>query len=165
MPAEGEGRNAVYAAQQGWEVTAFDISESGRSKAMHLATEAGVQFTYHVGTLEEIPALRDDFDAIGLVFTHFPTEIRARLCGRLLTHLRPGGSMIFEAFAKEQLWYQQHHQSGGPQLADMLFSVDEVRSELPGVAFSVLEEVEVRLDEGPFHQGLAKVVRGAGVRG
>jgi hypothetical protein len=42
--------------------------------------------------------------------------------------------------------------------------VDEVRAEMPGITFSVLEEVELRLDEGRFHQGLAKVVRGLGIK-
>ena len=155
----------MYAAQQGWAVTAFDISESGRSKALNLADVKGVTLTYHVGTLEEIPALRIDFDALGLVFAHFPAAVRAGLCGRLLTHLRSGGSLIFEAFAKDQLLYQKQHGSGGPQQADMLYSSNEVRVEFPGVDFSALEEVEVRLDEGPFHRGLAKVVRGVGVLG
>lgn len=164
LPAEGEGRNAVYAAQQGWEVTAFDISEAGRSKAMRLAEETGVQLTYQVGTLEELPALGTDFDAMGLVFAHFPAGVRAGLSGRLLMHLRPGASLIFEAFAKDQVRYQREHGSGGPQQVDMLYSVEEVRAEFPGVAFGVLEEVEVRLDEGPCHQGMAKVVRGVGVK-
>ena len=40
--AEGEGRNAVYAAQRGWKVSAFDISTAGRQKALRLAAENGV---------------------------------------------------------------------------------------------------------------------------
>ena len=57
LAAEGEGRNAVHAARQDWQVTAFDISAVGRDKAMRLAHAHGVQLTYHVGTLAEIPAL------------------------------------------------------------------------------------------------------------
>jgi hypothetical protein len=164
LPAEGEGRNAVHAVRNGWEVTAFDISAAGRTKAMYLAAQHGVRLEYHVGTLAEIPSLPADFDALGLVFAHFPAAIRASLTGDLLTYLRPGGSVIFEAFAKAQLSYQAIHQSGGPQQVDMLYSVDEVRAEFPGIEFLRLDELEVQLHEGPFHHGLARVVRGFGVK-
>jgi hypothetical protein len=164
LPAEGEGRNAVHAARAGWDVTAFDISEAGRNKAMALAGQHGVTLEYHVGTLAEIPALPRNFDALGLVFAHFPAAIRASLTGDLLTYLRPAGVVIFEAFAKAQTSYQAIHQSGGPQQADMLYSVEEVRAEFPGIEFHRLEEVEVELREGAFHSGLARVVRGFGVK-
>ena len=164
LPAEGEGRNAVHAARNGWEVTAFDISEAGRSKAMALAVQHGVRLEYHVGTLAEIPTLPRDFDALGMVFAHFPAASRASLTGDLLTYLRPGGRVIFEAFAKPQLSYQPIHNSGGPQQLDMLYSVEEVRVEFPGVEFLHLEEVEVELHEGAFHHGLAKVVQGLGMK-
>lgn len=164
LPAEGEGRNAVHAAQLGWSVTAFDISAAGRTKALRLAEEQGVHITYHVGAYAEIPILPRDFDALGLVFAHFPAAIRAGLTRSLLGHLRPGGTVIFEAFAKEQLVYQPVHGSGGPQQADMLYSPAEVQAEFAGVEFDVLETVEVTLDEGPYHRGLAKVVRAVGTK-
>ena len=99
------------------------------------------------------------------MFAHFPAAIRAGLTRSLLTHLRPGGTLIFEAFAKEQLVYQPVHGSGGPQQADMLYAILEVLAECPGITFGTLEEVEVTLDEEPLHRGLAKVVRGVGVNG
>jgi len=165
LPAEGEGRNAVHAACLGWKVTAFDLSERGRDKALRLAAQHGVHITYHVGMLHELPELSRDFDAIGLFYAHFAVAVRAPLTAALLGHLRPGGTVLFEAFAKEQLKYQPVHNSGGRREADMLYTVDELRAEMPGITFTVLEEVEVCLDEGPGHQGLAKVVRGVGVKG
>lgn len=164
LPAEGEGRNAVHAARQGWQVTAFDLSERGRDKALRLAAQHGVSITYHVGELHELPALPHGFDALGLFFAHFAADRRAALTAALLGHVRPGGHVLLEAFAKAQLRYQQAHGSGGPQQPDMLYTVDEARAELPGVDWAVLEEVETRLDEGPYHQGLAMVVRGAGTK-
>jgi hypothetical protein len=164
LPAEGEGRNAVHAARLGWTVTAFDLSERGRDKALRLAAEHGAQFTYLVGMLHELPALPRNFDALGLFFAHFAAPVRASLTADLLGHLEPGGTVLFEAFAKEQLRYQPVHGSGGPQQADMLYTVEEVRAEMLGISWRVLEEAEVRLDEGRFHQGLAKVVRGVGVK-
>ena len=164
LPAEGEGRNAVHAAQQGWQVTAFDISASGRDKAMRLAADTGVRIVYHVGTLDEVPALPGSFDALGLVFAHFTPPHRAALVARLTGHLHRGGTLIFEAFAKAQLDYQAEHGSGGPQQADMLYSMEEVRAEFPDIAFEQLEEVELLLNEGRFHSGLARVVRAVGTK-
>lgn len=164
LPAEGEGRNAVHAAQQGWQVCAFDISEAGRNKAMALAEKHGVSIEYRIGTLDEVVPFPHEFDALALVFAHFPASIRVGLSQQLLDNLRPGGHFIFEAFGKDQLNYQSKYRSGGPQQLDMLYSVEEVRAEFTGVDLIHLEEVEVELREGPYHSGLAKVVRAFGTK-
>ena len=54
FPAEGEGRNAVYAATQKWNVTAFDISTEGQKKALKLATGQQVKIDYEVGDFMEL---------------------------------------------------------------------------------------------------------------
>ena len=75
LPAEGEGRNAVYAASQGWEVVAFDISEKGKDQASGLAKEKQVFVHYEIsGVLEFQSDVK--FDAIGLCYAHFPANIR-----------------------------------------------------------------------------------------
>lgn len=164
LPAEGEGRNAVHAARQGWSVTAFDISGQGRRKALQLAEKHGVLIDYRAGMLAELPDLPRDFDALGMIYAHVEASVRNRFNAGVAELLRPGGTLIFEAFAVEQLAYQPVHNSGGPRQADMLFTVDAVRGEFPEIAFSVLKEEEVTLHEGGGHEGLAKVVRGLGVR-
>lgn len=52
FPAEGEGRNAIFAAKLGWNVSAFDISEEGKNKALKLAEANNVSIDYQVGELE-----------------------------------------------------------------------------------------------------------------
>jgi SAM-dependent methyltransferase len=74
MPADGEGRNGVFAAQLGWEVTSFDLSEEGKSKALKLAKENNVSIDYSVGNLEQLHFESALFDAIGLVYAHFAAE-------------------------------------------------------------------------------------------
>ena len=54
FPAEGEGRNAVFAAQLGWDVSAFDISKEGKNKANQLAEKNGISIDYQVGPLEAL---------------------------------------------------------------------------------------------------------------
>ncbi|HBQ61731.1 MAG TPA: SAM-dependent methyltransferase, partial [Balneolaceae bacterium] len=53
LPADGEGRNAVHAAQKGWDVTAVDYSDSGKEKALKLASEKGVEINYDLSDLAE----------------------------------------------------------------------------------------------------------------
>src|SRR5438552_530605 len=71
MPADGEGRNGVFAAQLGWKVTSFDLSVEGQSKALQLATDNHVALEYIVGDLEQLTFEKETFDAIGLVYAHF----------------------------------------------------------------------------------------------
>jgi 2-polyprenyl-3-methyl-5-hydroxy-6-metoxy-1,4-benzoquinol methylase len=153
--AEGEGRNAVYAALQGFEVSAFDSSSEGKNKAEALALENKVTIHYEVKGLEDVHYLENSFDALVLVFAHFPYAIRKKYHKKLVSYLKPNGIIIFEAFGKEQLNFQ----SGGPKQLDMLFSEDEIKEEFPGINFSYLATVETTLDEGPYHQGKGNVVR------
>ena len=76
LPAEGEGRNAVFAASIGWNVTAFDISDAGKEKAERLADKYGVNIQYMIGDVKDLVFEVESFDAIGLVFAHFPGMFR-----------------------------------------------------------------------------------------
>lgn len=162
MPAEGEGRNGVFAARQGWEVSAFDLSEVGRRKALDWASENGVSLDYQVIQAEEVTYPTGHFDALGLIFANFGASHRPEIHQKLLTFLKPGGWVIFESYSKEQLEYQKRYNSGGPQNAEMLFSEAEIRSEFAGLEFVRLEKTEVVLQEGTGHQGPASMIRFVG---
>ncbi|QDO94601.1 class I SAM-dependent methyltransferase [Formosa sediminum] len=159
LPAEGEGRNAVYATLQGWKVSAFDISEQAKRKAELLAERHKVSIEYEVTGILEYNNT-NLFDVIGLCYTHFPISIRKQAHLHLINLLKPGGTMIFECFAKRQLNYN----SGGPKDNAMLFSLEEVKSEFPNLEFSILKETKITLSEGEFHQGEAKVIRFVGTK-
>ena len=58
FPAEGEGRNAVFAAKLGWKVAAFDISNEGKNKAIKLAEKNKVEIDYQVGELQTLNFLQ-----------------------------------------------------------------------------------------------------------
>ena len=159
LPADGEGRNSVFAAKEGWQTTAFDISEAGREKALALANDHNVTIEYLIGPLESLPLIPHQFDVIACIYAHFPPTIRAAYNQRITTLLKPGGTLIFEAFSKQQLTYQPTHQSGGPKDAAMLFAEDDILAEFPGLHIDILTTEEVTLNEGTYHQGLASVVR------
>lgn len=158
--AEGEGRNAVFAAKNGLQVYAFDYSDSGRNKAKDLASENNVVIDYEVSDVLQLSYKKNSFDAIVFIFAHFPSDIRKKAHEELLSLVKPNGKIVFEAFSKEQLKYS----SGGPKESAMLFSEDEVRKEFVNVTFDFLKTQLVMLNEGPYHQGEGKVIRFIGTK-
>lgn len=155
LPAEGEGRNAVYAAQRGWTVDAFDFSEAARQKARQLADTVGVSLSYTVASFEEIDAPAETYDLIGLIYAHMPSVERNTVHKRLISSLKPGGFVILEAFHKQQLG----NPSGGPQNPDMLYSRTDLLDDFAELTIRQLEEVYIDLNEGPYHHGSACVIR------
>lgn len=163
FPAEGEGRNAVYAAVQGWNVSAFDISIEGKNKAMQLAKKNNVQIEYSVGFLDELKFKEKSFDVIALIYAHFPAEIKSHYHKILNTFLKNNGIIIFEAFSKKHLEYNSKNDKiGGPKELGMLFSIEELKNDFPNYEVLVLEEKEIELHEGLYHNGLGSVIRFVG---
>lgn len=160
LPAEGEGRNAVFAARLGWEVTAFDISEAGREKAMQLARQAGVErsITYNLDGFDSFEAPQHYFDALGLCYAHVSSSQRRTVHRRLMQGLRPGGHIILEAFSKAQLG----RGSGGPKSEKMLYTAAEIAEDFDTAKHLYLNSEEVELSEGRFHAGKAAVIRFTG---
>ena len=165
LPAEGEGRNAVYAAQKDWSVTAFDQSESGKTKAMLLASQKGVEITYDVLDIADMTYPSEKFDAAALIYVHFPDHVRQEYHRKIVDKIKPGGSLILEAFSKNNLVYRQANPSvGGPDQLSLLFDVAEIKTDFPDFLWNIAEETEILLDEGIFHKGKASVVRFFGTK-
>jgi hypothetical protein len=161
--AEGEGRNAVYAATRGWMVSAFDISSEGRKKALKLAEENGVSIDYQVGLLPDLEIENEAFDAVALIYAHFPPPIRSHYHQLLDAKLKQGGIVIFEAFGKNNLEYRaKNPQIGGPPTLEGLFSTEDLKADFENYEILQLEEVVVELSEGLYHNGLGSVVRFVG---
>jgi SAM-dependent methyltransferase len=161
LPAEGQGRNAIHAARQGWEVTAFDYSSVARDKALALAAHFEVEIRYELMSYAELELAQRAYDAVGLVYAHMPPELRPEVHAQLAQSLRPGGTLILEGFHKRQLPLD----SGGPKNEAMLFSEAELRADFAEVlAIEVLRPETVELDEGDYHQGRAEVLRLVGKR-
>lgn len=162
---EGEGRNGVYAAKQGWKVSAFDISVEGKRKAERLARKHNVEIDYQVGELHEQNYKNGQFDVIALIFTHFPITSRAAIHKELNYYLRPGGTIIMEVFSKKQINYQVEGDSGGgPKNIDMLYTLEDIQSDFKNYEIIELEEIEKRLREGDYHNGLSCVIQFVGLK-
>jgi len=163
FPAEGEGRNAIFAAKSGWNVSAFDISEEGKNKALRLAENNNVSINYQVGELETLDFKEEQFDAIALIYAHFPAEIKSVIHKQLDKLLRKDGIIIFEAFSKKHLEYvTKNEKVGGPKDIESLFSTEEIKADFPDYEIIELEEKEIELSEGLFHNGTGSVIRFVG---
>lgn len=161
VPGDGEGRNGVWLAQQGYEVTAMDGSVVGLQKAQALAQERGVEITTVLGDLADWTPARQAFDAVVLAYVHLPPAIRAGAHQRLAAALRPGGWLMLEAFHPLQL----PNSSGGPKDIAMLYSVELLRADFGDLVDEVEAwEGETPLAEGSGHQGVAQVTRWVGRR-
>lgn len=155
MPAEGEGRNAVYAAYKGWTVEAFDLSRKARKKALELAKRHHVSLSYVVSRYQDFDIDPESYDAIGLIYAHIHNSLRRQLHRRLITGLKPGGTLILEGFSKKQLG----NDSGGPKDLDMLYSIEELTKDFKSLHIELAESVETTLAEGFHHEGKANVIR------
>jgi SAM-dependent methyltransferase len=160
LPCEGEGRNAVYAATQMWEVDAFDQSEQGKSKCDALSRERKVQVNYRIADAMEFDYGKEQYDVIELIYTHFPPETRASIHSKCIDALKPGGVILLEAFNPLQL----NNTSGGPKDEQMLFTEDILRSDFESLKTELLETVTTVLNEGVFHSGKADIVRYKGIK-
>ena len=149
LPADGEGRNSVFAAEKGWDVYAFDYSKEGKRKAEFLAKEKNVQIHFDVLDASDFVSQKEEFDVIGLFYAHFPVELRKKFHREAIKSLKKGGLVILEAFHPLQL----NHTSGGPKLEDMLLTVEQLKQEFDGLKFLELEDKEISLSEGRYHVG------------
>lgn len=156
LPADGEGRNGVYAAATGWQVTSTDLSPEGKNKALQLANELNTTLTYVVGDLETLQFGPASFDVIALIYAHFLPEKKSILHKQLDTYLKPGGTVIFEAFSKNHI---ANAQVGGPTEIAWLFSEEEIRQDFPNYEIILLQEEVVDLEEGKYHNGQGTVLR------
>jgi ubiquinone/menaquinone biosynthesis C-methylase UbiE len=155
LPAEGEGRNAVWAAQKGWEVEAVDFSSEARKKAMELAEIKHVSFDYILSPLSEYDFPENAFDAVGLVFVHLSPEMRIFLHERVIHSLKKGGVIILEAFSKRQ----KQNTSGGPKDEEWLYSLNELSCDFSSLQLIEKHEKQIVIDEGVGHQGKADIVQ------
>ena len=160
FPADGEGRNSVYAATQGWNAYAFDWSQAGKEKAEKLAKECDVKIDYRVMDFNDLDYPEEFFDGIALIYTHFTTKQKRKFLTSLINHLKPGGTLFMEVFSKGHIRYQQENAGvGGPRDVDLLYSIEEIKDIFSDVTIKMVAETEVILQEGKYHNGTGLVIR------
>lgn len=153
--AEGEGRNAVWLAEQGRQVTGIDSSHVGLAKARKLAAERGVEIETINADLAEFKIASESVDVIVLIFCHLPPKLRKAVHSACVAALRPGGAIVLEAYTPAQL----ENKTGGPKSVEMMMTANALRSEFAGLTFEILQETTREVHEGQFHTGTGAVVQ------
>jgi hypothetical protein len=158
LPAEGEGRDAVYAAKKGWLVHAFDYSEVAASKAVVFAHSEGVKFEYQVIDTENFETADEFYHLVSVSFLHLPEKERLNFHRKMVNSLLPGGKIIAEYFSKKQI----DKKTGGPQNPELLYSVDDLKHDFSELNILHLTEELVLLENGNYHRDEAWVLRFVG---
>ena len=153
--AEGEGRNAVWLAEQGHDVTAVDISDIGLAKARRLAAERGVKITTVCADLATFPVAANEWQGVVSIFAHVPSEVRRRVHAAIVTALAPGGVLLLEAYRPQQIG----RGTGGPPDDERMLDLERLRAELGGLEWLLAHELEREVIEGRYHTGRASVVQ------
>lgn len=153
--AEGEGRNAVYLAGLGFEVTAVDQSAEGGRKTRALAAARGVEVEVVTADLRDFDLGSDRWDLIVSIFAHLPPAIRTDLFMRLPRSLAPGGTLVLEAYRPEQAG----RDTGGPPDPSRLYDLEILGREIVGLDVLMARETERVVIEGRGYTGAGAVVQ------
>ncbi|MBH1943725.1 class I SAM-dependent methyltransferase [Erythrobacter sp. YJ-T3-07] len=154
--AEGQGRNAVWLAGQGFTVTAMDQSPVGLSYAADLARRRHVALSTQVGDLSDFDLGESRWDNIVSIFGHLPGDLRRSVHRRIEQALTPGGCFLLEAYRPSQI---EAEGTGGPGDVDMLLDLGKLAAELPNLEPVVGREVSREVNEGSYHHGLSDTVQ------
>lgn len=158
--AAGEGRNAVWLAAQGFDVTAVEASGRGLEKMQALMRGAGVHVRSLHADFADWEPEPGRYDAVTLIYAHLPDGLRQETHRKAIDALTPGGHLFLEAFTPDQLQYT----SGGPRDRAMLYTEALILEDFGDLHPVLLEERHVQLAEGPGHTGEAAVLRFIGRR-
>ncbi|MBO0994162.1 class I SAM-dependent methyltransferase [Bacillus sp. SD088] len=153
--AEGEGRNSVYLASKGYDVTAWDFAQSGIEKTKRLAEDRGVIVNTEWHDLANVAWEEEEWDAIIHIFGHFPTPIFERTVEGIRKALKPGGYYVSELYTKEQIEYG----TGGPKEIGNLCDPATLLTRLSDYFIQHFYIGEVERIEGQGHTGVAHVVQ------
>ena len=153
--ADGEGRNSVWLAQQGFTVDAFDFSEPAIVKAQALADKHKVQVNFSCSDWQSFDWPTTHYDLVAGIFFQFATpDERSELFQKIKDCLKPGGVLVIQGYGKNQLTYK----TGGPDKIEHLYDKDLLRQAFAGFEVQVCETYETSITEGAGHSGMSALV-------
>ena len=153
--ADGEGRNGVWLASQGFDVHAVDFSQAALAKARTLAAERGVDLHTEQADLADWRWPEAAYDAIAAIFIQFATPVlRARIFEGIARALKPGGLLLMEGYRPEQLRYG----TGGPKDAEHLYTRALLEEAFRNFSAIEIAEYEAEVHEGVGHAGMSALI-------
>ncbi len=153
--AAGEGRNAVFLAERGHEVTAVDLSTVGLEKTAALARARGVEVTCVEANLMDFDLGEGRWAGITSIWAHTPADVRKAVHAQLATALRPGGVLILEHYRPQQIELG----TGGPPVSMFLPTLRDLRVELAEIELVIAQDTMREIAEGSGHKGLSATVQ------
>lgn len=158
--AEGEGRNAVFLAKLGYEVTAVDASLVGIEKGKVLADDNNVVVDFVHADLADFDIGVNQWEGIVSIFCPLPSKLRGIIHNSVVSGLKYNGVFLLQAYTPKQLNYR----TGGGASTDVMQTKLSLSKELNGLEFTRLNELERNVVEGIYHTGLASVVETIAVK-
>jgi len=159
--AEGEGRNAVFLAKLGHQVTAVDLSSEGKKKALNLAKKNGVEIDYVESALEKYDFGKNKWDCIVSIFCHLPPEVRKIVHSNAFDSLKSGGIFFLVSYNPAQLKLG----TGGPKDVQMLYTPQLLNDDFPALRWEKMSDLVCTLNEGEGHNGESSILTALGVKG
>ena len=150
---EGEGRNAIFFAQNGFEVSAIDASDLGLEKLQNRAKEENLNIKTFCMDLNYWQS-NEKYDVIVASYLHMYKNERENLFEKIEDSLNTNGYFVGEFFSTKQLEFN----SGGPKDLELLYTVEDFSNYFNLCKKNITEKI-VNLDEGIGHQGEACVIR------
>jgi cyclopropane fatty-acyl-phospholipid synthase-like methyltransferase len=153
--ADGEGRNSVFLAEHGLDVTAMDASPVGLAKAERLAGQRGVSIDFRQADLLTWTWEPDAYDLVVAVFFQFlGPDDRATVFDGIRRTVRPGGRLLLHGYRPEQVDYG----TGGPPLRENMYTEDLLREAFAGFEIERLESYDTEIVEGTGHAGMSALI-------
>ncbi|HEV3460501.1 MAG TPA: methyltransferase domain-containing protein [Candidatus Dormibacteraeota bacterium] len=134
----GEGRNAVWLAEQGWQVSAVDFSRVALDRGAAIAQRSGVDVEWVHADLTQYRPATAAFDLVVILYLHLPPDARRGVLEQAVTALRPGGRLLIVGHDLEN----RVAGHGGPQDPSVLYTPDRIASELPGLTMARAQTVK-----------------------
>lgn len=157
--ADGEGRNSVWLAEQGLDVTAVEVSPVAVDKARRLAAGRHVEVRFLVADMlaTDWPPteLQAAFDWVIAIFVQFVgAKERGRQFAVMQRLTRPGGRILLHGYTTRQLDYR----TGGPDKVENLYSEELLRQSFAGWTIEELVSYDDEIDEGVGHRGRSALI-------
>ena len=153
--ADGEGRNAVWLAEQGLRVTATEISPVALEKARKLAAGRHVEVDFVLADAVAWDYPEAAFDFVVAIFIQFADPpMRERLFRRMTAALRPGGLLVLQGYRPEQL----ANRTGGPPRESHLYTEALLRESFADLEILELRSYDADLAEGTQHRGPSALI-------
>lgn len=153
--ADGEGRNSVWLAKQGHQVTAWDVSSVAVQKAKGLSNAIGVTVDFCVDDAVDYDWHAAQYDIVAAIFIQFAgPELRDAMFAGMKQATRPGGLVFLHGYTPDQIAFG----TGGPGCAEHLYTEEMLQESFGDFEILQLEHYVADIDEGTGHCGTSALI-------